>query len=612
MIDLRMARLGGWARLVGCCLLLGAGAAHAENRAGLGLNLSGWLYFSPTWTVLDEFKRSSGWLTQCDKKIHPQCEDFAKGGNAFNTREQDQLDLDENGWLKSLPADGEKNRKFRTVAVAILMGGQDDLTNGRYIVTYEGRATLGYAMAARKVDGESRPGRDVVEVSGNRDRPFLIQVQEVDPKNYLKNIQVVRAGGFCAQAPERVVPNDKACNAKTGGYRSFEALARSELWHPKLLKDLEGFRALRFLNWTNTNASMLVEWAQRPKMSQPSWDGPDGLPYEALFDLAKVTQADPWINLPISINDAFATEFGKLARRSLAPGAVLHLELGNEPWNFGFKPSHWIRKQGVAKWPKAKEAGATDLELAANWYGWRAATVCRLVKQAFESADRVRCIAGGHAANPWYADKVLGCSVAAAELGSSCAKRLDALAIAPYFGHYISDPRSREVVSNWYKEADGGLDKLFQEITGTDAKGQPVKPPLAGVHPQSIDGGALASARKTMVEARAVADRHGLPLLAYEGGQHLVARPKDDDKQWVELFTRANRDRRMGLAYTRHLTDWREAGGQAYMAFSYVGRTSAHGAWGLKETTLDEQHPKWLAVQAFRREQPCWWTGCSR
>jgi hypothetical protein len=42
---------------------------------------------------------------------------------------------------------------------------------------------------------------------------------------------------------------------------------------------------------------------------------------------------------------------------------------------------------------------------------------------------------------------------------------IDGVAIAPYFGDYLGTPANSTEVENWTRDWDGGLNKLFDELT---------------------------------------------------------------------------------------------------------------------------------------------------
>ena len=79
----------------------------------------------------------------------------------------------------------------------------------------------------------------------------------------------------------------------------------------------------------------------------------------------------------------------------------------------------------------------------------------------------------------------------------------------------------------------------------------------------------------------------------------------------------ANRDPRMGQAYTRYFQQWKTVGGQLFMHYNDVGAGSKYGSWGAIEsimqtiTPLSSAPPKWQAIQSFISGNPCWWPNCS-
>ena len=107
-----------------------------------------------------------------------------------------------------------------------------------------------------------------------------------------------------------------------------------------------------------------------------------------------------------------------------------------------------------------------------------------------------------------------------------------------------------------------------------------------------------------------------LPFIAYEGGQTLVASPQPAGSALANLYTAANRDARMGTAYTAALNQWKANGGETYVVFNDVNAPSQFGEWGLLESFLDTRSPltnsppKWRAIQTFISDNPCWWQGC--
>jgi hypothetical protein len=74
-------------------------------------------------------------------------------------------------------------------------------------------------------------------------------------------------------------------------------------------------------------------------------------------------------------------------------------------------------------------------------------------------------------------------------------------------------------------------------------------------------------------------------LIAYEGGQHMVAFVKNQElvKQISQTMHACNRHPRMGQLYSRYYAEWARLGGDLFAVFSSTGQYSNHGAWGLAE-----------------------------
>jgi hypothetical protein len=201
-------------------------------------------------------------------------------------------------------------------------------------------------------------------------------------------------------------------------------------------------------------------------------------------------------------------------------------------------------------------------------------------------------VLGAQIANTWTARAALDCTLWTA--GRPCQKHgIDAIAIAPYFGHYVGAPGNQAQLDSWLLDADGGLGKLFTELqTGGALTGGPA-------------GGALAQTREWVrlhaVDARA----RNLKLFAYEGGQHLAGVGNvANDAGIPDLLVKANRDPRMKTLYGQLLTDWRDSGGDLFVNFQGVGQPGRYGSWGVLENMLQPTSPKYEALLGFIAANP--------
>jgi hypothetical protein len=118
---------------------------------------------------------------------------------------------------------------------------------------------------------------------------------------------------------------------------------------------------------------------------------------------------------------------------------------------------------------------------------------------------------------------------------------------------------------------------------------------------QELDRSSLPKARAEMLAHATLARKYGLPMIAYEGGQHLWNMSSQAAPELDALFTAANRDPRMGVLYSRYLKDWTEAGGGLFMHLLDCGSFEGAGNWGALEyiTQPRAEAPKFDALQRF-------------
>ncbi|WP_228719821.1 cellulose-binding protein [Methylococcus geothermalis] len=569
---------------------------------GVGVNVAGLAYYGTEIPFVDLFKLSGPWLTQCQPGRDPGCSEggWPPGASAWNTLEQDKLALDAAGYPKSLPGpagNAASGSRFTSVATLVPTGLSPSRPTGRFLVFYQGQGTLGYARGAVRNPALSRPGREVVDVTGDGSESwFELAILATDPAgsdDYLRNISVMAEGGPCDGPAPAYCMDSQVCDEQRA-CRPFEEAGQPQLFDPRFLRNLTKFRAIRFMAYQNTNDSPALSWADRTTPASRSWaqDNRDGGPAEMIPALGNRLQADIWVNMPAHADDDYVRQFSALIRQGLDKGRKVYVEYGNEAWNDVFFAGRWMEAQALAKWP---DAGDSAYGKRLQWYGMRTAQVCDIWKEVWaEEGARVVCVMGSQAANPWTARQSLDCPLWRTESGGAPCYRhhIRALAIAPYFGHYLGLPEHAAVVKGWCADPDGGLNRLFAELFhGGELPGGPA-------------GGALAEAKRQMQENKRLAHEYGLDLVAYEGGQHLVGVGEaGNDPAITALFVAANRDERMGEVYLRHLEDWRDAGGGLYHLWNSVGPSTRWGSWGLLEYRDQPGAPKYDAVRALMPQE---------
>jgi len=524
-----------------------------SQEARLGTNLSAVNDYSPQLPFVDLFRTSRPWLTQCITGTDPGC----RSDNAWDTGEAALLDLDGSGWVRSLPT-----RAAAPVftSAATFWDVPPQFPRGRYIVTYIGQGTIGYGLGARKDSTRSRTGRDVINIDP-ANGGILLRITETDPQgsgDYIRNIRIFS--------------------------ESDEAIIESQRFAPAFLERLRPYQALRFMDWMQTNNSVVTSWNTRATPTDARYSTAKGVPAEVLIELANVTSASAWFTMPHQADDTFIRSFAELTKSLLAPALSIYLEYSNEVWNDVFSQGSWVEAQGNAAWPGGSASGFTK---RINYYGRRSAEVCEIWRSVFADAPgRVICVTASQAANSWTASEALNCPMWS---GGPCVNRgISALAIAPYIGDYIGNEDNASTVSSWSSRSDGGLLPLFRELTD------------GAVISAGPQGGALSQSFSWIDQNKSVAQQFGLALVAYEGGQHLVGTGSAANNQRItKLFTQANRDERMESLYLNYLQGWSSRGGGVFMHFTDISDYSVYGSWGALEEIGQVSSPKYNALWKY-------------
>lgn len=336
-------------------------------------------------------------------------------------------------------------------------------------------------------------------------------------------------------------------------------------FNPRFLEMLRPFDALRFMDWMSTNNATISTWEERPKLTDAVWSV-KGVPVEIMVELANTLGKDAWFNMPHRATDDYVRSFAAYVAANLDPELTAYVEYSNETWNGIFEQASYVSAEGLAQNLAPGDAFWSGL----RYYSKRAVEIFGIWQEAFAArpGTLVRVLAS-QAANAWTAEQIAEYENAAASA--------DAVAIAPYFS--CDDPGNPD---NAAATVSAGLDALLAQQ-------------MANVQ---MDGCAMAYVRANLE----VAQRYGLELVAYEGGQHLAGYGgAENDEALTALFVAANRDPRMEAIYRTYLQNWQALGGGAFMAFADVGEYGKFGSWGALETlTQDfESAPKFRALAAF-------------
>lgn len=533
--------------------------AHAQStRAPLGTNLTAVNDYSPQLPFVNLFRSSREWFTQCTVGVDPGC----SSGNSWDTGEAALLDLDSAGWVRSLPS---RSAAPIFTSVATFWDVPAQFPRGVYVVLYDGSGTIEYGLGARRDTDRSRPGRDVLSIDP-ANGGILLSITATDPSrsgDYIRNIRVV------AESDEPVVA--------------------SQTFSTSFLEQLRPYRALRFMDWMQTNNSSVTAWSQRATPSDARYSSAKGVPAEVMVELANTTGATPWFTMPHQADDTFVRAFAETTKATLSPALSVYVEYSNEVWNDVFSQGSWVQTRGEAAWPQVNASGFTK---RINFYGRRSAEVCDIWRDVFsDTPQRVVCVTASQAANSWTASEALTCPLW--DRAPCVTHGIQALAIAPYFGDYIGGNEHVSEVRSWTGHSDGGLQSLFRELDS------------GGVLSNGPPGGAIAQSFSWIQDNRAVAQQHNVTLVAYEGGQHVVGVGSASNMPAITtLFTGANRDARMEALYNEYLDGWGSRGGELFMHFTDIGSYSVFGSWGALEEIGQSSSPKYDALVRYSGGTP--------
>lgn len=475
-----------------------------------------------------------------------------KNGETIDRRNLPADVLDQHGWVKRIPSNA---RHAVTVWHWSKKKPGAEQNKGDYVLTYDGEGEL--ALKADAKVTSRTPGR--IEFRNRTGAAIQLVILTTDPQgagNYIRNIKLLR--------------------------KEHEALDRAgALFNPDWLASIADARQIRFLNWMQANSSGQKRWANRPRLEDATWASHRGAPVEVMVRLANEIGADPWFTMPHQADEDYNRAFATYVRDHLDPRLKAHVEYSNELWNRGFGQT----KDLIAA--AKRTSGATHNKLVAQ----RSFEIMEIWRDVFGAdADRrlVRVL-GSWQASPDWTKKLLSHRIRPKAGGKRrrAAEGFDALAVSLYFGGgKTMAPRMLDV---WRQGGDPNL-KMKAVLENPKLPGSPAK---------------MAQRLRQHAE---LAERHGLALLSYEGGQHVHTKKVLQIGGWefngaIERFVYSDE---MASIYQDVWRAWREVGDGPFMQFVAVQRSSKSGSWGLQRYP-GEATPTWRILSQLNARTPAWW-----
>lgn len=481
--------------------------------------------------------------------------------------------LDAAGWPLRMP------RNLGSIGTVILTDLPPEAQSlaGRYVLRYEGTGVIevtGRGKNVRYAKGEVR--FDYTPGPGSVD----IRIQRINTSDPPRITSILREDAV-------------------------EAYDRGQRFNPAWLTILGDFRALRFMDWMETNDSTLSAWEDRPRPGDVSYTS--GVPIEVMIDLANTLEKDPWFNVPHLADDAFVREFASMVKKRLDPRLTAYVEFSNEVWNWQFTQAVWADEMAMARW------GERDKWV--QYYGLRAAEVARIWSEVFGDEAKTRLVNVVSTQTGWLGleHEILKAPLVTNEGIAAPHTAFDAYAVTGYFGGVLGTQERAGMVKDWIAAS---LTKAEEDAAARGLSGQAAKDHVARHRYDAATAWALREVQDGALSGNptdtlsdllgrilpyqaAVARAHDLDFIMYEGGTHIVGHGAlVDDEDLTAFFVHLNYTEEMGRLYEILLKGWKANGGQLFNAFVDVAMPSKWGSWGALRH-LGDSNPRWDALVNF-------------
>jgi len=311
------------------------------------------------------------------------------------------------------------------------------------------------------------------------------------------------------------------------------------------------FDTSRYLDWGKINNSEQVRWEDRIKPGDIR-EATDPVPYETQIDLANATQTTFYAQIPHLADDNYIEQLARLIDDRLEPNLKVYVEWSNEVWNFNFKQTGYVGEL-------AKASGRN----LSQEYGYRAAVATKVFEDSFRDPDRVTRVLAGMAAVPWRAEQaVIGWEQANAG-------PFEAIALAAYATEPLGS-KSIDSADRLGWSAEDWLNHAIASLQDHQAN-------WYGQH------GALA-------------DKYGVPMIAYEGGQHFAS-ASDKWKAFRGVFTEMQDHPLMADLLIADRELFKSSGGSSIIYFNMASPQDIAWPFGTIDNINDlEGNPKWQAI----------------
>lgn len=521
--------------------VINSGAPNDEQV--FGVNLGGVDYWSTDYPFVDIFKMNSGWCLTNDRYMGDGTDGWC-GGRQY----MPQLQTDENGYPLELPF-RPPGATTGQVAQTIFLRAPVWPELGTYTVLYDGEGDINIDFNVTNV--RKTPGKITFDAVSSSENGVRLIITRSTRGNHIRNIRVIMPG--------------------------YLDTYEDEPFYPPYLDKLEGFKAIRYMDWAKTNSSQVERWSDRVRADSLTQAGPYGVSPEYMVMLANEIGADIWVTVPTRADDSYVRGLAQLFESELGSGQKVYIEYTNEIWNWIFPQVDYAIQKGceLDLQPENDNCTNPNLDRGYRWnaglryYTMRSLEIFRIFEQEFGGSDRLVRVLGTQVAWDHPTRQILGA------LDNSRTnprnQEVDAVALAPYFGP---------------ANLPNGYDSTLDQILAAGENG-------------------IAQTDAWVKMTKAITEPRGLKLIAYEGGQHYAS--PNAPQHFTDKLIAANRDPRMKDLYFKSLDSWFGNGGGIFMHFNYIANPSKYGSWGLLESVkqpISTAYKYQALAEYFTRPKP--------
>ena len=542
------------------------------------------------WVFANMLRAGEAWIFK-DNAAAAEAQDLA------NT-----LQVDSGGWPLALPAGTRMQllTGYRT--------SDETFLHGVFVLTWEGSGTV--ELMSSRNDGKDEVvllndqvnGRFIRVIKDPTKAAPIVFINSSNPADPVRNMRLW-APAYDGAGLDLTPTSDLAPGHIVGSLEPLPGQPEP-MWHPRFLQHLAeapNYGVLRFMGWQNINLGNwdrdVLEWSDR---GDPSYcfgslstiDRPYnryavatyrqrlGQPFEWMIDLCNLTGKDLWIQVPHIASPDLIRRLADLCADRLNPNLRVWFEYSNEIWN-GFGP--YIPQLNAARLAAAIHFGVPFASVSGDQQAWGSGHLQGLALKTFEDQWRARGLPDNRLIN-----------VVASFVGSSGYSQT-ALDAAQEL-----DPDLPEVlaVTNYFGYSTQG------DIFAAHAFGS-----TPGVWPDSLYAKTAEIVRRNLYSttaswqaSAAVARSEGLPLISYEGGQHMLPMGYGDwnnpvHVDFMQFMYAFQRSHWIKDLYLEHYALWSAMGGLTPSLFVDTSGMSFWGYWGAKEilTQTRAEAPKWDA-----------------